>query len=158
MFDLAPRLDIPILRVVRLWEREERLTELLGRPQYSHTPSEALAPLAAPVHSGVCSKASLKIYESSESDESSEDAPLPPKKKDVEMHAKDAFFNVLAVTDLSQCKKRPRDVAVEKEVPKYLAVYYYYDKKDPGGGFFRCSQTRDNPQRPWLTSLLVAEV
>ena len=31
-------------------------------------------------------------------------------------------------------------------------------QEDQGGGFFRCSQTHDNPQAPWLTSLHVGEV
>ena len=48
-----------------------------------------------------------------------------------------------------QMKKQrtPDDVAVKQE-----------QKKDSAGGFFRCSQARDNPQPPWLTSLLVGKV
>ena len=48
--------------------------------------------------------------------------------------------------------KKPRtsdDVAVKQEHPK---------DEDQGGDFFRCSQTHDNPQAPWLTSWLVGEL
>ena len=89
-----------------------------------------------------------------------EDGPPPQKKQDVKMDAKDADINLSAMTDLSQCKKDPGDIAVEKELQKCIivGVWQKLKKPDPGGGFFRCSQTRDNPQRPWLTSLLVGEV
>ena len=56
--------------------------------------------------------------------------------------------------------KKPRtsdDVAVKQEHPKDVANKNVL-QKDQGGGFFRCSQTHDNPQAPWLTSLLVGEV
>ena len=44
-----------------------------------------------------------------------EDGPPPQKKQDVKMDAKDADINLLAMTDLSQCKKKdPGDVAVEQ--------------------------------------------
>ena len=99
------------------------------------------------------------MLEDCESDEPIEDAPPPRKKQDVKMDAKDADINLSAMTDLSQCKKDPGDIAVEKELPKYIiGVWQKLKKPDPGGGFFRCSQTRDNPQRPSLPSLLVAEV
>ena len=48
-------------------------------------------------------------------------------------------------------------VAVKQEHPKDVANKNVL-QKDQGGGFFRCSQTHDNPQAPWLTSLLVGEV
>ena len=74
------------------------------------------------------------MLEDCESDESMEDAPPPRKKHNVKMDAKDADINLLAMTDLSQCKK------------------------DPGHVYARCSLARYNPQRPWLTWLLVGEV
>ena len=55
------------------------------------------------------------MLEDCESDEPIEDAPPPRKKQDVKMDAKDADINLLAMTDLSQCKKKdPGDVAVEQ--------------------------------------------
>ena len=77
---------------------------------------------------------SRTMLEDCESDEPMEGAPPPPKKPIVKMDAKDADINLLAMTDLSQCTK------------------------DPGDVYPRCSMARYNPQRPWLTSLLVAEV
>ena len=47
------------------------------------------------------------------------------------------------------------DVAVKQEC--HVAKKYVL-QEDPGGGFFRCSQTQDKPQPPRLTSLLVGEV
>ena len=70
------------------------------------------------------------MLEVCESDEPREDAPSPPKKQLVKMDANDADINLLAVTG------DPGDVAVEQERPTYLIG----------------SQTRDNPQRPWLTT------
>ena len=58
--------------------------------------------------------------EDCESDEQMEDGPPPRKKQDVNMDAKDADINLLAMADLSQCKKDPGDVAVEKGLPKYI--------------------------------------
>ena len=74
------------------------------------------------------------MLEDCESYEPIEDAPPPPKKHIVKMDAKDAHINLLGGTALSQCKK------------------------DPGDVYPRCSMARYNPQRPWLTSLLVGEV
>ena len=168
----------------------QQLSQLPPAMAHSHTPPAASAPLdsppdsaasvplintlttlAASVDSGACSKVSRTGLEDCESSgEPMEDAPPPRKKQTTKMDAKDADINLLAMTDLSQCKKDPGDVAVEKELHMtdlsekelqkciIVGVWQKLKKPDPGGGFFRCSQTRDNPQRPWLTSLLVAEV
>ena len=49
------------------------------------------------------------------------------------------------------------DVAANQEDSKNVANTYVLEK-GPGGGLFRFSQARDNPQPAWLTSLLVGEV
>ena len=87
-----------------------QLSQLPPAMAHSHTPPEASAPLAASVDSGACSKVSRTMLEDCESDEPMEDAPPPPKKPIVKMDAKDADINLLAVTDLSQCKKDPGDL------------------------------------------------
>jgi hypothetical protein len=57
-----------------------------------------------------------------------------------------------------QMKQRSlEDVAVEQEHPKHVVNDNVW-QKDPGGVFFRCSQTSVNSQPPWLTSLLAGEV
>ena len=71
------------------------------------------------------------MLEDWESDESMEDAPPPRKKHNVKMDAKDADINLLAMTDLSQCKKDPGDIAVEKELPKYIYIGYWQKLKKP---------------------------
>ena len=81
---------------------------------------------------------SRTMLEDCESDEPLEDAPPLWKKQNTRMDVKDADINadinLLAMTDLSQCTK------------------------DPGDVYPRCSMARYNPQRPWLTSLLVGAV
>ena len=63
--------------------------------------------------------------------ETDEDAQPPQKKLNVMTDAKDADINELAMTDLS------------------------LSQQDPGDVYARCSLARYNPQRPWLTWLLV---
>ena len=84
--------------------------------------------LAVSVDSGASSKVSRTMLEDCETDE---DAQPPQKKLNVMTDAKDADINELAMTDLSQ------------------------SQKDPGDVYARCSLARYNPQRPWLTWLLV---
>ena len=74
---------------------------------------------------------SRTMLEDCETDDPTEDAQPPQKKLNVMTDAKDADINVLAMTDLSQ------------------------SQKDPGDVYARCSLARYNPQRPWLTWLLV---
>ena len=76
---------------------------------------------------------SRTMLEDCEIDDPTEDAQ-PPQKLSVMTDVKAADINELAITDLSQ------------------------SQKDPGDVYVRCSLARYNPQRPWLTSLLVAEV
>ena len=158
-------------RDVRIAENDKRIAEenyrrmhpcppprrpqyITAPPQLSQLPPAASAPLdsppdsaasvplintlttlAASVDSGACSKVSRTGLEDCESSgEPMEDAPPPRKKQTTKMDAKDADINLLAMTDLSQCTK------------------------DPGDVYPRCSMARYNPQRPWLTSLLVGEV
>ena len=57
-------------------------------------------------------------------------------------------------------KKKHRvldDLAAKQEDSTNVANTYVLEK-GPGGGLFRFSQARDNPQPAWLTSLLVGEV
>ena len=49
------------------------------------------------------------------------------------------------------------DVPAKQEDSTNVANTYVLEK-GPGGGLFRFSQARDNPQPAWLTSLLVGEV
>ena len=86
---------------------------------------------AASVESGASSKVSRTMLEDCETDDPTEDAQPPQKKLNVMTDAKDADINELAMTDLS------------------------LSQQDPGDVYARCSLARYNPQRPWLTWLLV---
>ena len=75
---------------------------------------------------------SRAMLEDCETDDPTEDAQPPQKKLNVMTDAKDAdIINELAMTDLS------------------------LSQQDPGDVYARCSLARYNPQRPWLTWLLV---
>ena len=88
----------------------------------------ALETQAGFLESGQSSKVSRTMLEDCETDE---DAQPPQKKLNVITDAKDADINELAMTYLSQ------------------------SQQDPGDVYARCSLARYNPQRPWLTWLLV---
>ena len=59
------------------------------------------------------------MLEDCESYEPMEDAPPPPKKRIVKMDANVDDINLLAVTDLSQCKKDPGDVYARCSLARY---------------------------------------
>ena len=91
----------------------------------------ALETQAGFLESGQSSKVSRTMLEDCETDDPTEDAQPPQKKLNVITDAKDADINELAITELS------------------------LSQQDPGDVYARCSLARYNPQRPWLTWLLV---
>ena len=119
-------------------------------PQMSHgsfIPRKRSAASTAPIISPAWPEA--RINDEPDSDGSTTAcSPCPEPMWNTEASMKNLWDLYDPYPEPQMKKQRtPDDVAVRQEQPK-----------DSAGGFFRCSQARDNPQPPWLTSLLVGEV